>query len=89
MLLLDQKLTLIVCNDNCYGAVRDNTAEQFGKAIGHELANPDFMRLAEAFGMRAVRLASPDEIGSALRTALDGPDSTLIEVPLELRPPRY
>ncbi|MBA2451018.1 MAG: thiamine pyrophosphate-binding protein, partial [Chloroflexi bacterium] len=89
MLLLDQKLTLIVCNDNCYGAVRDNTAEQFGKAIGHELANPDFMRLAEAFGMRAVRLGSPDEIGSALRAALDGDRSTLIEVPLELRPPRY
>jgi thiamine pyrophosphate-dependent acetolactate synthase large subunit-like protein len=89
MLLLRQKLTVIVCNDDCYGAVRDNTAEQFGTAIGHRLANPDFVRLAEAFDMRGVRLDSPDRIGPALRTALDGDRSTLIEVPLELRPPRY
>lgn len=89
MLLYRQKLTLIVCDDNSYGAVRDNTAEQFGTSIGHELANPDFVRLAEAFGMRGVRLGAPEEIGPALRTALDGDRSTLIEVPLELRPPRY
>jgi acetolactate synthase I/II/III large subunit len=80
---------VIVCNDDCYGAVRDNTAEQFGTAIGHRLANPDFVRLAEAFDMRGVRLDSPDRIGPALRTALDGDRSTLIEVPLELLPPRY
>ena len=89
MLRYGHKLTVIVCNDNCYGAVRDNTAEQFGKAIGHELANPDFIRLAEAFEMRAVRLDAPEEIGGALRAALDGDRSTLIEVPLELRPARY
>ena len=89
MLRYGQKLTVIVCNDNCYGAVRDNTAEQFGGAIGHELVNPDFIRLAEAFGMRAVRLGASEEIACALRTALDGDRSTLIEVPLELRPGRY
>lgn len=89
MLLYRRKLTVIVCNDNCYGAVRDNTAEQFGKAIGHELANPDFLRLADAFGMQGVRLGAADEIGAALQTALAGDRSTLIEVPLELRPGRY
>jgi thiamine pyrophosphate-dependent acetolactate synthase large subunit-like protein len=89
MLRYRQKLTVVVCNDNCYGAVRDNTAEQFGKAIGHELVNPDFIRLAEAFDMRAVRLGAPDEIGTALRSALAADRSTLIEVPLELRPGRY
>ena len=89
MLRYGQKLTVIVCNDDCYGAVRDNTAAQFGTSIGHELANPDFVKLAEAFGMRGVRLGAPEEIEGALRTALDGDRSTLIEVPLELRPPRY
>ena len=83
------KITVIVCNDNCFGAVRDNTAEQFGKAIGHELKNPDFMRLAEAFGMRAVKVDSPEGVGPALREALAQDRSTLIEVPLELRPARY
>ena len=89
MRLYGQKLTVIVCNDNCYGAVRDNTAEQFGKPIGHELVNPDFVRLAEAFDMRGVRLGAPEEIGSALQEALAQDRSTLIEVPLELRPARF
>lgn len=83
------KITVIVCNDNCFGAVRDNTAEQFGTAIGHELKNPDFMRLAEAFGMRAVKVDTPEGVGPALREALAQDRSTLIEVPLELRPGRY
>ena len=83
------KITVIVCNDNCFGAVRDNTAEQFGTAIGHELKNPDFVRLGEAFGMRAVKVDTPEGVGPALREALAQDRSTLIEVPLELRPGRY
>ncbi len=63
-------------------------AERFGRATAYTLANPDFVRLGEAFGMRALRLASSDEIGPALAAALAGDQSTLIEVPLELRPPR-
>lgn len=89
MLRYRQKLTVIVCNDDCFGAVRDNLAEQYGTPIGHELANPDFVRLAESFDMRGVRLTAPDEIGPALRSALAGDRSTLIEVPLELRPGRF
>ncbi len=89
MLRYHQKLTMIVCNDNCYGAVRDNMTERFGRAIGHELANPDFVQLAEAFDMRGVRLTEPGELGTALRAALEGDRSTLIEVPVEMRPPRY
>jgi acetolactate synthase-1/2/3 large subunit len=89
MRLYNQKITYIVCNDDCFGAVRDNLHEGYGAPIGHELVNPDFMKLAEAFGMRGIRAATPAGIGDALRTALAGSESTLIEVPLELRPGRY
>ncbi|MFN8511969.1 MAG: thiamine pyrophosphate-dependent enzyme [Chloroflexia bacterium] len=88
MLLRGQKLTIIIANDGIYGAIKHNMAERFGRATAYTLANPDFVRLGEAFGMRALRLASSDEIGPALAAALAGDQSTLIEVPLELRPPR-
>ena len=89
MLLYGLKVTYIVCNDDCYGAVRDNLNEGYGAPIGHELVNPDFMKLADAFGMRGIRTDTPAGIGKALQEALAGDRSTLIEVPLELRPGRY
>ena len=89
MRLYGQKITYIVCNDDCFGAVRDNLIEGYGAPIGHELVNPDFVKLAEAFGMRGIKAETPAGIGLALREALAGDQSTLIEVPLELRPGRY
>jgi acetolactate synthase-1/2/3 large subunit len=88
LLLYGQKVTLVVANDNCYGAIKHNMTETFGRAIAYELKNPDFVRLAEAFGMRGIRLAAPDDLAPALSAAIHGSGSTLIEVPLELRPPR-
>ena len=89
MNLYGMKVTYIVCNDDCYGAVRDNLVEGYGATVGHELVNPDFMKLADAFGMRGIRADTPAGIGKALQEALAGDRSTLIEVPLELRPGRY
>jgi hypothetical protein len=39
--------------------------------------------------MRGVKVNTAAGIGNALRDALAGDQSTLIEVPLELRPGRY
>ncbi|MFN8636971.1 MAG: thiamine pyrophosphate-binding protein [Chloroflexota bacterium] len=89
MQLYGMKVTYIVTNDDCFGAVRDNLQEGYGAPIGHELVNPDFVKLAEAFGMRGIRTETAAGIGDALREALAGDRSTLIEVPLELRPGRY
>lgn len=89
MNLYGMKVTYIVCNDDCYGAVRDNLNEGYGAPIGHELVNPDFMKLADAFGMKGIRADTAAGIGAALQEALAGDVSTLIEVPLELRPGRY
>jgi thiamine pyrophosphate-dependent acetolactate synthase large subunit-like protein len=88
MQLYRQKLTMIVANDNCYSAIKHNMNENFGRSTAYELVNPDFVRFGEAFGMRAVRLETPDAIEGALRDALAGDRSTLIEVPLELMPPK-
>lgn len=89
MMLLGQKLTVIVADDGTDGAIKHTMTERFGRATAYALANPDFVRLGEAFGMRARRLASSNEIRRAAPAeALAGDQPTLIEVPLELRPPR-
>ena len=81
-------MIVVIANDNSYGAILFNMKERFGRAIAHELANPDFAKLGEAYGMRGVRLGSPDELGNAVREAIAADRSTLIDMPLQVMPPR-
>ena len=74
---------VIVFNDNAYGNVlRDQMTRFDGRTIGAELHNPDFVKLAEAYGARGVRAQGPDQLEAALREALAIDAPTLIEVPV-------
>jgi acetolactate synthase-1/2/3 large subunit len=75
-------VTVVVFNDNAYGNVRRMQRQRFGRTIASDLRNPDFPRLADAFGVRALRAEGPDGLRAALRDALDGDEPTLIEVPV-------
>jgi acetolactate synthase-1/2/3 large subunit len=48
--------------------------------IASELVNPDFVALAQAFGIDAERVASPTALAAALKTALAARRPALIEV---------
>ncbi len=74
---------VVVFNDNAYGNVlRDQMVRFNGRVIGAELHNPDFVRLAEAYGARGVRADGPDALELALGEALAIEAPTLIEVPV-------
>ena len=46
-------------------------AEQFdGRTIASDLLNPDFVELAEVFGIPGMRAEAPDALQGALREAL-------------------
>ncbi|MGH2458852.1 MAG: thiamine pyrophosphate-binding protein [Chloroflexota bacterium] len=83
-----RKIIAVVANDDCFSAILFNTAERFGRSIAYELANPDFVKLGEAYGMRGIRLTTPDDVGAAVREAVAADGASLIEIPLQLRPPR-
>ena len=85
---MGRRLIVVVANDNAYGAILFNMTERYGRSIAHRLTNPDFAKLADAYGMRSARLESADAIGAAIQQALEGTESWLIDVPLQLRPPR-
>ena len=74
---------VIVFNDNAYGNVLRDQKRMFdGRIVGAELHNPDFVKLAEAYGARGVRVANADELEPALRESLGIDAPTLIEVPV-------
>jgi acetolactate synthase I/II/III large subunit len=76
----------LVFNNNAYGNVRRDQRERFdGRVVASDLVNPDFVKLAESFGVRAWRVTSPDHFRPALEQALadGGPCLIDIEVPTD------
>nr|WP_321455718.1 thiamine pyrophosphate-dependent enzyme [uncultured Cohaesibacter sp.] len=74
----------IVFNNSAFGNVlRDQTESYSGHVIGSELSNPDFVKLAESFGMKAMRATSPTQLEEMLKDALSLNRPVLIEVPAE------
>jgi acetolactate synthase-1/2/3 large subunit len=77
-------LVTVVFNDGAYGNVRRAQVEQFdGRVLGSELLNPDFVQLAESFGVRGVRATTPAELEGVLRETLgSASEPVLIDVPV-------
>lgn len=71
----------IVFNNSAFGNVRRDQMQQYdGKLIGSELQNPDFVKLAESFGVISYRVHSPTELKPILEKAIDTEKPVLIEV---------
>ena len=76
-------IVLVVFNDGAYGNVKRFQQQMFdGKEIAVELKNPDFMKLADAFGIQGFRVKNPAELERAIGEGFSTPGPTLIEYPL-------
>jgi acetolactate synthase-1/2/3 large subunit len=74
----------VVFNNNSFGNVmRDQELRFGGRIIAAELRNPDFVRLAESFGMAAYRVDQPSGLRTVLERAFAAAAPALIEVPVE------
>jgi acetolactate synthase-1/2/3 large subunit len=74
-------VTTIVINDHCLSAMKGIQKRSFeGRHIAVDLVNPDFVRLAEAYGALGLRVETLDQFEPALRQALEAERPALIEV---------
>jgi acetolactate synthase-1/2/3 large subunit len=76
----------LVFNNNAYGNVRRDQIQRFdGRVVASDLVNPDFVKLAESFGVKAWRVTSPVHFRPALEKALahGGPALIAIDVPTD------
>ncbi|MFL2763232.1 MAG: thiamine pyrophosphate-dependent enzyme [Dehalococcoidia bacterium] len=75
--------TVVVFNDNAYGNVmRDQKLTFDGRVYGSELENPDFEKLAEAYGINYFKANSPDELNEYTKKSFNIEQPTFIEVPV-------
>lgn len=78
---LDLGVVFLVVNNGTFGTIRMHQESRFpGRRIATELANPDFVALARAFGLAAWRVTETHEFGAALRAARQHPGPALIEL---------
>ena len=75
-------VTIVVSNGGYENVRRDQTTRFSGRVFKSGFRTPDFVRLAEAFGVAGYRATSPSELRSTLDRALEDGAPALIEIPL-------
>ena len=74
-------LITVVFNNSGYGNVRRDQQEKYdGRLLGVDLHNPNFVKLAESFGVPGYRADSPQTLKPLLERALAANSPVLIEV---------
>ncbi|MZD10052.1 thiamine pyrophosphate-binding protein [Streptomyces sp. SID5785] len=80
----DLDVTWLIVDDGGYGILREYMTDAFGEATATELSRPDYVALAESFGVPAVR-TSPETLRDDLAKALAAPGPQVVVLPALLR----
>jgi acetolactate synthase-1/2/3 large subunit len=74
---------LVVWENGEFGSITWKQDKKFGRHFGVEFGNPDFVKLADSFGMPAWRCSSAEEFKQRLTDALACDLPSLIVVPID------
>ncbi|MEU9605335.1 thiamine pyrophosphate-binding protein [Streptomyces sp. NPDC048057] len=80
----DLPVTWLIVDDGGYGILREYMTDAFGESSATELARPDFVALAESFGVPAVR-TTPEDLADDLSHALSTPGPSVVLLPAVLQ----
>jgi len=74
-------LVIVVVNNGMYGSIRMHQEINFpGKVYGTALENPDFVALAQAYGLHGQRVADSADFPAAFENALSEGKGALLEL---------
>ncbi|MFC1994957.1 acetolactate synthase large subunit [Chloroflexota bacterium] len=80
---LGLNVVIIIFNDGGYNLIKWRSMSKFGNAFAVDFSNPDFVKLADAFGVEGVRIQSSDSIEQALTWAFSKKTPVIIDVPID------
>jgi len=73
----------VIWENRQYGSIVWKQDKKFGEHFGVDFTNPDFVKLAESFGLPAWRCDSPEDYAEKLRHAASLDEPSLIVVPID------
>ncbi|MGW2559007.1 thiamine pyrophosphate-binding protein [Streptomyces sp. NPDC001514] len=77
-------VTWLIVDDGGYGILREYMTDAFGEATATELSRPDFVALAESFGVPAVRTTT-ESLREDLAKSLAQPGPSVVVLPALLK----
>ena len=82
-LRLNTPFVCLVFNDGGLGLIEWKERLRYHKAFFVKFNNPDFVKLAESFGVKGYRVSSEDELEPILKNALDQNVPAIIDCPVD------
>jgi acetolactate synthase-1/2/3 large subunit len=76
-------IVVMVWTDSEYGLIKWKQETAFGKYSHIAFTNPDWMKLADAFGVAGFRVEKADDLPGALEAAFAAGRPALVEVPVD------
>ncbi len=78
------KSLIVLLNNGMFGTIRMHQEREYPQNVsGTQLKNPDFVKLAQAYGYAGVRITKTEEFEAQLLAALERAEGTVIEVMLD------
>ena len=75
-------VSVVFSDSSLSNVARAQSTRYGGRVIGTDLVNPDFVKLAEAYGAAGFRARNAEELGSCLRKAFEVRGPAVIDVPV-------
>ncbi len=78
-------VTTVIFNDSTHTAVKAAQKRTYpGRYVAVDLVNPDYVKLADAYGIQGIRAESPEALSEALAAAKSSEMPVIIDVPISL-----
>lgn len=74
---------ILIWRDNAYGLIEWKQDLEFGHSAHVTFSNPDFVKYAQSFGIKAHSIQSAKELLPTLKSALDSEELVLIDCPVD------
>ena len=82
---LGTKITVFVWQDDGYGLIAWKQQSHFGKHTDLSFGNPDFVKLAEAYGWSGFCCDDSSELEAVLEASFNTDGPSLVVVPIDYR----
>jgi len=76
-------IVVLIFNDNAYGLIEWKQKIHYGHSTSVKVGNPDFVKLAESFGARGLRVRKAEDLAPFLAEALTSKIPVVIDCPVD------
>jgi acetolactate synthase I/II/III large subunit len=78
-------LVIVIWSDSALGLIEMHQNRRYGRTMGTRFENPDFVKLAQSFGVEGYRVTAAHEFQGMVQKALRASGPVVIDVPIDYR----